>query len=252
VLIAAGAVVFGAVVLVGAMASEEPAPPAPAPAVADVQSEPATSDEEPAFEADASVAATPARSFEAMDATRSAAAAYASGDFAAAQAAAEAAVAASPEDAEARNTLGQVLVRQGRAAEALPHFDQAVRLDDQRWAYRFNRARAYGLVNRWPEAVVEYRAAAQILPDDHVTLYNLGLALLRVRDYGAAVVSLEQAVAAAPDQHDFLITLGTAYVGAAQPDRARQTFERFLELAPEHAEASKVKSLLQALDETAP
>jgi Flp pilus assembly protein TadD len=69
---------------------------------------------------------------------------------------------------------------------------------------------------------------------------------MRVRDFTAAATTLERAVAMAPDQHDFLITLGTAYVGASQNDRARATFEKFLEVAPNDPEAAKVKALLQA------
>ena len=210
---------------------------------------PASTDTRAPDTAERSAAAPP---FASLDSRRSARAAYAEGDFAAALTALEAAVAASPADAEARNDLGQLLVRQGRTAEALAHFDEAVRRDAGRWNYRFNRARTYGLLNRWDEAVAEYRIAAQLFPEDHATLYNLGLALLRVKDFAGAVTALEQAVVAAPEQHDFLITLGTAYVGAAQPDRARTTFERFLSVAPDDAEATKVKALLQALAESAP
>jgi len=186
-------------------------------------------------------------SFEAVDSKREAAVAYAKGDYGTALAQLEAAVASSPNDPEARNNLGQLFVRQGRAAESLTHFDEAVRLDGQRWAYRFNRARAHGLLNRWPDAITDYRAAATLFPGDHATLYNLGLALLRVRDYPAAVMALEEAVAAAPEEHDFLITLGTAYVGAEQSDLARATFERFLEVAADDPDAPRVRALLEAL-----
>ncbi len=188
----------------------------------------------------------PSTTFEALDAKRAGSAAYSAGDFVAALAQMEAAVAAAPADADARNNLGQLLVRNGRAAEALPHFGEAVRLDGDKWDYRFNRARTLGLLDRWSEAVAEYRVAGQLFPDDHATLYNLGLALMRVRDFTAAATTLERAVAMAPEQHDFLIALGTAYVGAAQNDRARATFEKFLEVAPNDPEAAKVKALLQA------
>jgi tetratricopeptide (TPR) repeat protein len=186
-------------------------------------------------------------SFASADAKREAVAAYSTGDYVTSLAQLESAVAGSPDDPEGRNNLGQLLVRLGRAPEALPHFDEAVRLDGQRWAYRFNRARAYGLLDRWTEAIADYRVAAALFPDDHATLYNLGLALLRVRDYPAAIAALEEAVAAAPDEHGFLITLGTAYVGGEQPDRARATFERFLEAAPTDADAPRVKAALEAL-----
>jgi tetratricopeptide (TPR) repeat protein len=213
---------------------------APAARVAAPESEPATV-------APLAASAGHTVSIDAVDSKRAAAAAYAAGDYPTALSQLQAAVASSPNDAEARNNLGQLFIRLGRAAESLPHFDEAVRLDGQRWAYRFNRARALGLLNRWPEASAEYRAAAALFPDDHATLYNLGLALLRVRDYPGAVAALEQAVAAAPEEHSFLITLGTAYVGAEQSNRARETFERFLEVAPNDAETPRVRALLEAL-----
>lgn len=231
--------------LVGAIGGEAPPPPTARTAAAAVPR--AAVETTAAMENSAVESASATVSFAAVDAKRDAAAAYNRGDHAIALTQLEAAVAASPADPESRNNLGQLLVRQGRTAEALPHFDEAVRLAAGRWAYRFNRARAYGLLNRWTDAIADYRVAAMLFPQDHATLYNLGLALLRVRDYPEAVGVLDQAVAAAPDEHEFLITLGTAYVGAAQSDRARATFERFLELAPNDAEAPRVKALLDAL-----
>ena len=186
-------------------------------------------------------------SFDTIEAKRESAVAYSKGDFGTALKQLEAAVASSPQDPEARNNLGQLLVRLDRAAESLPHFDEAVRLDGQRWAYRFNRARAYGVSDRWPDAVTDYRVAAGLFPGDHATLYNLGLALLRTRDYSGAVVALEQAVAAAPEEHGFLLTLATAYSRSEQPDRARATLQRFLEVASDDADAPRVKALLDAL-----
>jgi tetratricopeptide (TPR) repeat protein len=248
-----GAAIVAAIAL-GVVLSMRQTSPVPVPAVTNSTAVAAATPrpESSPVDADGDAAATPGVSYAAIESNRAAAAAYATGDFATALAQLEAAVAASPDDAAVRNNLGQLLVRQGRAAEALPHFDEAVRLDSRRWEFRFNRARTYGLLNRWSEAVTEYRAAAQAFPEDHATLYNLGLALLRVRDFGAAASTLEQAVAAAPDEHEFLITLGTAYVGAAQPDRARIAFERFLQLAPDDAEAPKVKALIESLIDSAP
>jgi len=185
--------------------------------------------------------------YDALDAKRAGAAAYGQGDMAGALEDYEAAVAASPDDPEARNNLGQLLVRNGRAKDAIPQFDAAIAIDGRKWSYRFNRARAYGLLNLWKEAAAEYRVAADLFPDDHATAYNLGLALMRLPDYQAAAMALEHAVAMAPEETGFLITLGTAYVGAEQPSRARATFEKFLEIAPSDAEAPRVKRLLEAM-----
>jgi Flp pilus assembly protein TadD len=190
-----------------------------------------------------------ARQHQALDARRSGAAAYARGDLAGSVSRYEEAVAASPEDAGARNDLGQVLVRLERSREAIPHFDEAIRLDPEEWAYRFNRARAYGQLQQWNDAVRDYRAAVRLFPDDYATHYNLGLALMRLKQYPEAAATLEQAVTMAPGESTFLITLGTAYVGAQRPDRARATFERFLTLFPDDGEAETIKELLQAMTE---
>lgn len=185
---------------------------------------------------------------ESAEARRAGYAAYSMGNLTSALARYQAAVDANPADPEARNNLGQVLVRQKRAADALPHFEVAVRIDPQKWAYRFNRARASGLVNRWTEAIAEYRAAAQLFPDDYATRFNLGLALMRTNQYADSVTELEQAVKLAPSEPSFLISLGTAYVAIEKPDQAKAVFQQFLELAPDDPQGPRVKALIGALD----
>lgn len=188
-----------------------------------------------------------AGAYAAVDAKRAGTASYTTGDLPSALERFEEAVAETPDDSEAQNNLGQILIRLGRAKDALPHFDAAIEIDGERWSYRFNRARAYGLLNMWEQAVAEYRVAANLFPDDHATAYNLGLALMRLNRYPEATGALEHAVEMAPGETSFLITLGTAYVGAKQPDRARATFEKFLERAPADPEAPRVKSLLESM-----
>lgn len=187
------------------------------------------------------------RVHQTLDSVRAGNAAYALGNLDAALEQYRAAVAASPTHAEARNNLAQVLIRRGEVAAALPHLDVAVQLDSERWTYRFNRGRAYSLLERWPEAVAEYEAADRLFPDDYATQYNLGLALLSLRRFPDAVHALERAVAMAPAEQNFLITLGTAYLGSEDPTRAREVFQQFLDRAPQDSEAPRVKALLDAL-----
>lgn len=189
--------------------------------------------------------------YQSDNARRAGYAAYATGDFATALAEYQAAVDADPNDPEARNNLGQLLVRQNRAEEALPHLDEAVRRDPQKWAYRFNRARALGEVDRLKEAADEYQAAANMFSEDYATFYNLGLTFMKLKQYAQSATALERAVALAPSEPSFLITLGTAYVGAERPDLAKTAFERFLIEAPQDPEAPRVKALIGALDAAA-
>ena len=54
-----------------------------------------------------------------------------------------------------------------------------------------------------------------------------------------------------PAKHPGVVTspmVGTAYVGAQQPDLAKAQFQLFLELAPDSAEAPRVKALIAALN----
>ena len=189
-----------------------------------------------------------ASAYAGATARRTGDAAYAQGDLDRARAEYEAAVAANPDDAEARNNLAQVLMRQNQPAIALLHLDEAVRLNSQKWAYRFNRARAYGDSSRLTEAVEEYKAAAQLFPEDYATQYNLGLTQMKLKQYAGAAEALEQAVKLAPGDPSLLITLGTAYVGADKADRAKATFEEFLKLAPGDPEVARIKDLLAALE----
>ena len=241
--VAAAAIIGGVISLVISIATDTPKEraAAPAPAATNQSARGALPPDQAAVRAQ----------FDSLESRRAGAVAYDSGDMATALQKFQAAVDSNPNDPEARNNLGQLLVRQNRAADALPHFDEAVRLDSQKWAYRFNRARAYGQLNRWPDAITEYRAAAQIFPDDYATHYNLGLALMKTQQYSDAVAALEQAVKLAPGEPTFLITLGTAYVAVEKPDRAKASFQQFLELAPDHAEAPRVKAAISAIDAAA-
>jgi tetratricopeptide (TPR) repeat protein len=185
---------------------------------------------------------------QAQDLRRAGDAAYGRGGFDEAFSRYDEAVAASPDVALTRNNLAQVLVRQGRPAEALVELDAAIERDPDQWSFRFNRARVYGLLDRWPEAVAEYRVALGLFPDDYVTHFNLALAQLKVEQFADAAANLERVIALVPEQHDFLITLGTAYIGAGQRASARAAFERFLEAAPSASDAPRVRALLASMD----
>src|SRR5262245_65231348 len=67
--------------------------------------------------------------------------AYVSGNIDASVQQLQAAVDANPNDPRALSDLGQVLVRTGRAREAVTYLDKAASLKPDSWAYQFNRAR---------------------------------------------------------------------------------------------------------------
>lgn len=185
------------------------------------------------------------------DLDRQASAAYASGDFTSAVDLLRRAVTANPGDLVAQNNLGQVLVRLGKAPEAIPHLTIAANGAPSEWSYRFNLARALGQTGDWSAAVESYQQADQLFPDDHVTLFNLAQALQKANRQDEALPVLEKVVAAAPDDPSFLLSLGSAYEQAGRASDAANTFSKYLEKAPDAPDATQVKAHLARLQNAA-
>ena len=140
----------------------------------------------------------PAPVFAGADAARAGVAAYNNGDVAAAVTQFTAAVERDPNNAEALNNLGQALVRTGRTREAIPNFDRAIAIADGVWSYHFNRAKAYGDLKEWRQAIAGYREAARLFPDDYVTQFNLARALQADGDLPGALQAYAKATELAP------------------------------------------------------
>jgi cytochrome c-type biogenesis protein CcmH/NrfG len=118
------------------------------------------------------------------------------------------------QDAEALNNQGQVLVRSGRAGDAIEYFDRAIALAGERWAYHFNRAKAHADLRDWPKAIDGYREALRLFPEDYATQFNLARAL----------------------------------DAAARPEEAVASYRRYLELNPDDAQAEKIKARISVLE----
>lgn len=105
--------------------------------------------------------------------------------------------------ADLHDSLGTLLFAEGRAAEALDHFQQAIRLDGS-------------------------LASAQ---------NNVGAALLSLQQPAAAIPYLQAAVTLNPGQAVAFANLGHAYYRAAQLDAALTAYQRAFELDPTQADA---------------
>lgn len=202
--------------------------------------------------ATAGTALAPAPVAAALDSRRDGVAAYSRGDVSAALDEFTKAVQSHPDDPEARNHLGQMLVRSGRASEAIAHFDRAIGIADDRWAYHFNRARAYGEMKQWARAVAGYRDAARLFPEDYATQFNLARALQANGDLPGAIAAFQQAIQLAPGQADFRLSYGLALDSAQRPRDAAAAYRSVLELEPASPEAEKIKARIAQLEGAAP
>lgn len=179
-------------------------------------------------------------------------AAYAEGDLASADAQYREALAKDPGNAELRNNLAQVLIRQGRIDEAIAELDLAIQAEPGKWSYRFNRGRAWALKQQWPRAIADYLEASRQFPDDYATQYNLGLAYAKTNDHRSAAAAFEQSVRLAPGEPSFLVSLGTEYLALDRYADAKRVYEQYLSMAPDAADAAQVRAVLAKLPATPP
>jgi tetratricopeptide (TPR) repeat protein len=191
----------------------------------------------------------PAPTFAGMDDSREGIAAYNNGDMSAAVEQFTSAVENDPNNAAALNNLGQVLVRTGRAREAIQYFDRAIAIADGVWSYHFNRARAYGELKEWRQAIAGYTDAARLFPDDYATQFNLARALQADGNLTGAIEAYGRAAELAPGQPDFHLWYGQALEQTGRTRDAAVEYRRFLELDPNASQAEKVKARLTALGE---
>jgi tetratricopeptide (TPR) repeat protein len=186
--------------------------------------------------------------FASREVSRGAIAAYGRGDIVGSLEQFQAAVDADPQNADALNNLGQMLVRSGRPREAMPYFDRAVQIAGGVWAYHFNRARAHGQLAQWSPAVAGYREAARLFPDDYITQFNLAKALQANGELDQAVSGFARAIELAPGQTDFHLSHAQALEAAGRPADAATAYRRYLELENTAPEADKIRARIARLE----
>jgi tetratricopeptide (TPR) repeat protein len=196
------------------------------------------------------VDAPPPEDVTSADFSRTGLAAYNSGDLASAEAKLKAAVEADGQNAEALNNLGQVLVRAGKASEAIAYFDRAIAIADSVWSYRFNRARAFAEMKDWAPAISGYNDAVRLFPDDYATHFNLAKAREASGDLPGAIESYGKAAELAPGQGEFQLWYGRALDRSGRQQDAVAAYKRFLELEPDAPQAEKVKARLAQLGDS--
>jgi tetratricopeptide (TPR) repeat protein len=140
-----------------------------------------------------------------------------------------------------------MLVRLKRTEEALPHFDRAIALLPQRWAYHFNRARALALLERWDDAVAGYKQAQGLFPDDYATSFNLAQALHRKGAEESAVQEYLRAIALNPSDATFRLALGISYEQLQKRAEAAAAYGEYLRLLPSAPDAEQVRARISML-----
>ena len=171
------------------------------------------------------------------------------------------------------NNLGLLATREGRMADAIPYFQEALKLNPDHLIALENLGNAYRQQKQWDEAREALTRAVKVSPQDPEANYslgmvfaqlddaerafeylrraldsrpaypealnNLGVLYLRTRRRDEAVASFEQCIRVAPAFDQSYLNLARVYALEGAPEKARAVLQKLLEQHPDHAQAQK-------------
>ncbi|MEW5987420.1 MAG: tetratricopeptide repeat protein [Chloroflexota bacterium] len=140
---------------------------------------------------------------------------------------------------------GTELLREGRAAEAIPLLERAHGLDGEHVDAALNLSAAYILGGRFRQAVAKLEALSQAAPDNVMVWTNLGAAYLGnpVLATGEmqlrAIAAFEKALAINPIAPNVAYNIGLIYLDRQEREQAVAWFERALQANPHDRDAQR-------------
>ncbi len=145
--------------------------------------------------------------------------------------------------------LGDLLVRAGRKAEAIPEYEQSVRMNPTDVVTAGNLATAYMQLGRLEDAERILNGILAIEPSNAAAQNQLGVLAIQRQDGTAARTHFEKAVELDPDLVEAYLNLGLLYQMAGDSARARSSFEQFLSKAPPRQYKDQIPKVRAALAE---
>ena len=157
-----------------------------------------------------------------------------------------------PEYAEAHYNLGTALMKTGQTADAIDQYTQALRINPGYAKAHYNLGNALMKTGRADDAIEQYEQAVTLNPDYAGAYNNLGAALLQSGHVSEAVEQYERAVLIEPGLAEAHYNLGAALMQAGRASEAAEQFEEVLQIHPNDAEALNNLARAQALPQSSP
>ena len=130
------------------------------------------------------------------------------------------------------NNLGLLATREGRTADAIPYFEEALRLSPDHLVALENLGNAYRQQKRWDEARKVLERAIAVGPQDPEANYSLGMVFAQLDDSDRAYEYLQKALKLRPAYPEALNNLGVLYLRTRRRDEAVASFEECIRVAP--------------------
>ncbi len=136
------------------------------------------------------------------------------------------------------SSLGDLLRREERYAEAADAYTRAIdmidEIEERHWVLLYTRAIALERIGEWDRAEPEFRRVLEFVPDEPQVLNYLGYSLVEQRrNLDEALDMIERAVDGDPESGYIVDSLGWAYYRLGRYEEAVPVMERAVELLPE-------------------
>jgi tetratricopeptide (TPR) repeat protein len=153
-------------------------------------------------------------------------------------------VAKVPENPRAHYNLANALSAAGRAADAVTHYQTALRIDPRYAAAHHNLGGVLLQLNRPVEAVAHYRSALQREPDSVDSHVNLAAALVRLGRMPEAVTHYETAARSGLLAAEEQLRFGRALAEVGRIDEALVRLLEAVRLNHQHAETRVIAGMV--------
>jgi tetratricopeptide (TPR) repeat protein len=146
------------------------------------------------------------------------------------------------------NNLGLLATREGRTAEAIPYFQEALKLSPDHLIALDNLGNAYRQQKQWDDARSTLEHAVAVGPKDAEANYSLGMVFAQLNDSDRAYDYLQRALALRPAYPEALNNLGILYLRTGRRDQAVSSFEQCIRVAPSFDQSYLNLARVYALD----
>ena len=143
-----------------------------------------------------------------------------------------------PDSVEMQRALGGYDAEQGRFDSAVVHFRNAIELDPQDLSTRFQLAITLRRMRRMDESAIEFDKVLAADKDYPGLARERGLLYEQSGEVEKALEQFKNALAKAPDDADLTLRVGAAYVAIGRPDDALPMLKKVLDKRPQSAEAN--------------
>ena len=146
------------------------------------------------------------------------------------------------------NNLGLLAGREGRTADAIGYFQEALRLSPDHMIALNNLGSAYRQQKQWDDARTTYERGLALSPNDADANYGLGMVFAQKDDSEHALDFLQRALKARPAYPEALNNLGILYLRTQRREQAVASFEESIRVAPDFDQAYLNLARLHAVE----